>query len=268
MTKSRKRMLISSIAMLLVALVALGSATYAWFTVQKTVTANAMKVKVVAESGLEISNTKADGDWSSWQKTEVSYTDASYSVIPISYAPSNTNKQSYVPAEAVESGGKAYAGTYKASSVYDSVPVPSEGKQQIKSGNFIVYDVAIRSAAAETGSQAVAHSGITATVKYKTGANEEAEKFIRVALFESDTLKATYGIETGAQAVNGTAANAKTDVTLTSFGTATTGLANTAADNTANTYKLVVWFEGNDDDCKDTNKGVTGELEVVFGFTD
>ncbi len=49
MTKSRKKILLSSIAMLLVALVALGSATFAWFTVQKTVTADTMKVSATAK---------------------------------------------------------------------------------------------------------------------------------------------------------------------------------------------------------------------------
>lgn len=57
MTKSRKRMLLSSIAMLLVALVALGSATYAWFTINRTVTADKIKVEAAVGSGLVISNT-------------------------------------------------------------------------------------------------------------------------------------------------------------------------------------------------------------------
>ena len=40
MKKSRKRLLISSIAMLLVAMLALGTATFAWFTQNTTATAS------------------------------------------------------------------------------------------------------------------------------------------------------------------------------------------------------------------------------------
>lgn len=54
MTKSRKRMLLSSVAMLLVALVALGSATFAWFTTNKTVTADGFSGKASSAVGLKI----------------------------------------------------------------------------------------------------------------------------------------------------------------------------------------------------------------------
>ena len=45
MKKSRKKMLLSSIAMLLVALVALGSATFAWYITNATVTAEKTQFK-------------------------------------------------------------------------------------------------------------------------------------------------------------------------------------------------------------------------------
>ena len=53
-TKFRKRALLSSVAMLLVALVALGSATFAWFVANPTVTAKGLKMQVVAAPGLLI----------------------------------------------------------------------------------------------------------------------------------------------------------------------------------------------------------------------
>lgn len=62
MTKSRKRMLLSSVAMLLVALVALGSATFAWYITQDTVTANNAAFSASAAQGLEIKH-HADGTW-------------------------------------------------------------------------------------------------------------------------------------------------------------------------------------------------------------
>ena len=56
-TKFRKRALLSSVAMLLVALVALGSATFAWFTENPTVSASGIEAYGQTSSGLEISST-------------------------------------------------------------------------------------------------------------------------------------------------------------------------------------------------------------------
>ena len=54
-TTSRKRLLISSVAMLLVAMLALGTATFAWFTQSTTATANGINVKTIKSSELVIS---------------------------------------------------------------------------------------------------------------------------------------------------------------------------------------------------------------------
>lgn|GEM_PF-795293 len=51
-TKFRKRALLSSVAMLLVALVALGSATFAWFVANPSVTASGLVMKTSASTGL------------------------------------------------------------------------------------------------------------------------------------------------------------------------------------------------------------------------
>lgn len=60
MTKSRKRMLLSSIAMLLVALVALGSATFAWYITNATVTAEKTQFSAASADGLVIRHTTSD----------------------------------------------------------------------------------------------------------------------------------------------------------------------------------------------------------------
>ena len=62
MKKSRKKMLLSSIAMLLVALVALGTATFAWYVSQASVTAEQTKFSAAAAEGLVIRHTTSD-DW-------------------------------------------------------------------------------------------------------------------------------------------------------------------------------------------------------------
>jgi len=55
-TKLRKRALLSSVAMLLVALVALGSATFAWFVANPTATASGLALKTKAEAGVHIAS--------------------------------------------------------------------------------------------------------------------------------------------------------------------------------------------------------------------
>ena len=51
---TRKKMLLSSVAMLLVAMVALGSATFAWFTTNPNATASGLQMKATAAKGLVI----------------------------------------------------------------------------------------------------------------------------------------------------------------------------------------------------------------------
>ena len=53
-TKFRKRALLSSVAMLIVAMLALGSATFAWYQAQPTAEATGMTFKTSAASGLQI----------------------------------------------------------------------------------------------------------------------------------------------------------------------------------------------------------------------
>ena len=67
-SKAIRKQLLAAVAMVLVAAVALGSSTYAWFVASGTVTATGMKVQAKSEGGLAISHggtawgTSADGN--------------------------------------------------------------------------------------------------------------------------------------------------------------------------------------------------------------
>jgi len=63
--KSIRKQLIAAVAMLLVAAIALGSSTYAWFSMNSTVEATNMQVQAVAEKGLLI-NEIADASSTTW----------------------------------------------------------------------------------------------------------------------------------------------------------------------------------------------------------
>ena len=59
-TNSRKRLLVSSVAMLLVAMLALGTATYAWFTQDTSASADKLSVQTVKASELKLSDDTND----------------------------------------------------------------------------------------------------------------------------------------------------------------------------------------------------------------
>jgi hypothetical protein len=70
-TTSRKKMLISSVAMLLVAMMALGSATFAWFTSNPLAEASGLTLKATASKGLVIQTaTHGTADSSFWGHTD------------------------------------------------------------------------------------------------------------------------------------------------------------------------------------------------------
>ena len=58
-TKFRKRALLSSVAMMLVALIALGSATFAWYLANPTVTASGLKMQTQTSPGLAVASASA-----------------------------------------------------------------------------------------------------------------------------------------------------------------------------------------------------------------
>jgi len=83
--KSLKTQFIGAIAMVLVAAVAMGSSTYAWFAMNTQVEANGMQVKAVAEDGILIINELDDDTTTNWK----SATQASYSTL-VALAPTST----------------------------------------------------------------------------------------------------------------------------------------------------------------------------------
>ncbi len=81
-TTFRKKALLSSVAMLLVALVALGSATFAWFAANPNANASGLSLKTTAASGLVIKTT-TDTTWSHEAKLYKGQTDP-YDLQPVS----------------------------------------------------------------------------------------------------------------------------------------------------------------------------------------
>ena len=75
-TTFRKKALLSSVAMLLVALVALGSATFAWFTQNPNVEATGLQMTTEAATGLvAITKSEADAMKTTYDKADAKYWD-------------------------------------------------------------------------------------------------------------------------------------------------------------------------------------------------
>ena len=108
MTKSRKRILLSSIAMLLVALVALGSATFAWFTINRKVEAKALEVKAATAQGLEITiDNGANWGRTKSYKAFATATDNTLAPISFQYTASGLASTGYYPQDIQQAGALA-----------------------------------------------------------------------------------------------------------------------------------------------------------------
>lgn len=98
--------LIPAVAMLLVSAVALGSASYAWFTMSRTVTATDMTLEAVAPTNLLIANAET-GTYGETAKVAANYENA------LIYPASSVNGTKFYAAEEIKStmGGKPDATT-------------------------------------------------------------------------------------------------------------------------------------------------------------
>lgn len=261
-TKSRKKILLSSIAMLLVALVALGSATYAWFTVNKTVTAGTMQITAAAPSGLQIT---ADG--TTWGTT-VSYAANDVETLyPVSLAKDAST--GYYPRAVASEGVWTNA---PSASLWSSIAVPftaadtvaaagdaNEGKFVTCNNYYRVYKVGVRS---EDGSNI---GSVNATISVTgTGSN-----YTKVQLFNAAKTSAVlnYTDEDYTPVTAITAATDTPTIANSAVSNNATGqvIADLSTGGTSGTYfYVVVYFEGNDGDCVNNNAGKPGNVTLTF----
>ena len=244
-TKFRRRALISSVAMLLVALVALGSATFAWFTSSTTATASGINVKTTQASELQIS--KTDLNWG---------TSVNYSTTATFEPASSANGANWFTAEAGARDNFAKKdGT-------NFVALTSANK----SGYVFEETLNVRN----HGAAAV--NNVTITFSIGETPATTGKNYVRVALvpladadYTTQTLTAATPTAANFQAnvydVDGVAYNAVSAVdtaatAITPKTTYSVSVGNLAGgSDVAKYYKLYVWFEGQDVDCADVNAG-------------
>lgn len=239
----RKKALLSSVAMLLVAMVALGSATFAWFTSSTTATASGINVQTVKASELQISSVNVD--WG----TTVNYGLQNKVLLPTSTAngtawfTANAESKSAFTADSdtVAAIDASQAGSYY---FKDQLNVRNNGDAKVENVKikFSVPNNYLRVALVETSAK---------------GANVADTGTFTESVYDQDgVLYNAFNSTTGTTAIT-----PDNDCEIDLY---------TLSKGDAKYYNLYVWFEGQDAQCIDSNAGavvsditftVTGETE-------
>ncbi len=297
-SKAIKRQLLAAIAMVLVAAIALGSSTYAWFANNNKVSATGMAVQATAEGGIQIkavSGTQtvtASQDWATVADAKV----ASTTLYPTSNNPKATNgvlTSDWYHASAEKStNSEARKDTY---AKLQSVEGECTFTNGVAAGNGVLAYEAGKSGALTAGAYYlattynIAYTGTSATdlkvesVEVTGVKNQDFDQSLRVAVVcgSNVALYAPVGYTSGSKAsYNVISATTGTPVeTATSTGTTSvTALAkdevSTAIEQTVGStdkptvVNIYVWFEGEDGHHYTTNLGTNiDNLNVTVNFS-
>lgn len=248
-TNAKKRMLISSVAMLLVAMLALGTATFAWFTQTTSATASGIYAKAAKASSLVIS--KNDRTWGS----TVTYTQGSSS------AP-----QAMLPASSSDGKKWATAVSNKEDGSVDLTKSKSTVTPQDANASYVFKNELNVWNAGTSGKV----TNITITFSLPTDSDYAYVALVPKAVTGSDSTYGTIDCQTS----NGTfGSNIYSDASAVAYSPLT--VSDTDAISVATSkitpkttlsvpvpelsagqsayFDLYIWFEGQDVDCKDAN---------------
>ena len=261
-TTSRKRLLISSVAMLLVAMLALGTATFAWFTQNTTTTANGIKAKTVKSSSLVLS--AADHDWA--PTLTYDQTGANGTFISMLPASSGTGGTTWFTAVSNSETTGAYS---EITDVPDGGVAASQAKYVLKQELNLKNDGtegSITDITIEWSFPSEVADYARVAIVPKTGNIDSADETgINVNTTAGTFANCVYAPSaetyTGLNNVNGTGTSitTKTEYVI--------NVPDLAAQNYA-MYDFYVWFEGQDTACVDAAVGQTIDgLEFTISGT-
>lgn len=270
-SKAIRKQLLAAVAMVLVAAVALGSSTYAWFANSNSVEATGMAVNAATEGGIEIAavTNGAAGDYA---------TIASASMQSISLLPTSTNDTArWVSAVAKVSTDKtAVADTYKVISPILSNDVGSITESEVTKNYYVVKTFNIR----PTAESLVAKDLKIDEVKVTNSTIQNLSKALRVAVVIGETDPIFYAPAGGDDEIsvwekNNTGENGA--VTPVYFTTPVTNHDGKTAVNSTLTdaipyegvnVKIFLYFEGEDTNLKSENIEKTMEtLNITVTFS-
>lgn len=245
-TNSRKRLLISSVAMLLVAMIALGTATFAWFTTSTNPYADQFSAKTTKQSTLLLSDKSRTG-WTSHLE---------YGVADKTMYPASGDGTAWVKGTA----SNALTGAIDKTTLQSVAPSTASGL------NKADYLFANELNLMNNGTADI--KDVKITFYMNTADNKNAAEYARVALVPVDGTKvgADDLVALGNNVYSTTAKTYKpiidttgkegTEInTKTSFTVNVTTDGEVMAPDAIKYYKLFVWFEGQDAACTDANSG-------------
>ena len=245
-TTSRKRLLISSVAMLLVAMLALGTATFAWFTTSTNPYADNFSAKTTKQSTLLLSDSSRTG-WTSHLY---------YNVGNKTMYPASGNGTSWVKGTASNS----LTGVIDQNTLQAVAPSPAQGV--IPSDYLFAQELNLKN----NGTADI--KDVSIDFYLNTSDNKDAAEYARVALVPIDGTKVTADdyVALGNNVYSTTTKTynpiIKTDGTEgTQISTKTTFHVDVTTDDEVmkpdevRYYKLYVWFEGQDENCVDALSG-------------
>ncbi len=253
-TKFRKRALLSSVAMLLVALVALGSATFAWFTSNPDAKANGLAITTTTSAGLVI-DAQYDGN------TEYTHAET-LNVQP------NTGTSPYAATVSLEPAsldlstiGAAKGGYYKTVASLDDRFNADETKDVTSGAASYIENISAKLSGNATGTETLQLKSITTTAGSGTN-NADLAAAVRIAVIYDSKLVAVYApsAKTNARYLKATGTYAaETDGVLTAFTTATDlGTVST----TAKDVTIEVYLDG--EDAATFTDNVKTDLSSIF----
>ncbi len=249
-TTFRKKALLSSVAMLLVALVALGSATFAWFAANPNADATGISLKTTAASGLVI-KTETDTEWSHNAELYKGQTDP-YDLQPLSQSQAAKGAANFAKVEAADSGNYLKK---------DGATIGTGATTEYYKEN-VYFKLSTGSAAEPTAKVQVSNIAITPVE------NAVLANAIRVSIADAaGTVLATYALNTAKE--NGVLNSDGTIGDFTVLETTgakaldcgITGL--TVAEDASKYVTVYVYLDGQDGDCFSDNVTAVDAAEII-----
>ncbi|MEE0957249.1 MAG: hypothetical protein UH734_04070 [Ruminococcus sp.] len=261
MLKSRKKMLLSSIAMLLVALVALGSATFAWYITNATVTAQTTTWNASSADGLVIRH----GISGAWTNELTDLHTASSSMTPASITYGAFGEDTLYGATGT--GKKFDDGALNNDGLSaQAVPQNSDGSPATSNQYFLVdtFYVASSTSASKTASFTVSGAPVTGT-------------YLNIAIYVDGTLKKVLTSDSTASTTSKVGGTKTAPVTadgsqgLTTMSASGVDIGNITATAKADgksgaKIDIVAFVDGYNENCRNSTANTTG-VSLTYSFT-
>lgn len=271
-SKAIKRQLLAAIAMVLVAALALGSSTYAWFVASGTVTATGMNVQAQSEAGLVIRY--GTGKWGTSAEAVKTKTESA------KLKPTSTIDGTawyYAGAQlASEFGAKSDTRTTVATNKYDEHFLMEEFQIRSSSADSAVTGLYVKSVTVTGYAANPMNTALRVGVAYRTASNgsitdDTTDKFVifaPVKIDETDANKPSYSYtvyKSSTDTGTGVTALAADAGSASASNLVKTGVSIPSAEESCVKVQVYIWYEGEDHNLYSDNY-VAQDLSVSVDF--